>query len=196
MYLTQRRSRHLLHRRFGAGGNFRTLGVTFDPALLMHEAACDVATEAGWRRAALLKVRRFFSIPEIFVLYKAQVLSYIESRTPGLYHAAPSVLDRIDRVQRRFLRVVGFTELEALELYRLAPLPCRRDMAMLGVLHKISLGLAPSQLAALFPMVGTIWEPFLGEKPSRLDASTQPSTWNTCHAHVLSSNDTLFVWHL
>ena len=152
---------HLLHRRFGAGGNFRILGVTFDPALLMHEAACDVATEAGWRLAALLKVRRFFSIPEIFVLYKAQVLSYIESRTPGLYHAAPSVLDRIDRVQRRFLRVVGFTELEALELYRLAPLPCRRDMAMLGVLHKISLGLAPSQLAALFPVVGTIWEPFL-----------------------------------
>ena len=32
---------------------------------------------------------------------------------------------------------------------------------MLGVLHKISLGLAPSQLAALFPVVGTIWEPFL-----------------------------------
>ena len=99
---------------------------------------------------SLVKNLRFFSIPEIFVLYKAQVLSYIESRTPGLYHAAPSVLDRIDRVQRRFLRVVGFTELEALELYRLAPLPCRRDMAMLGVLHKISLGLAPSQLAALF----------------------------------------------
>ena len=127
----------------------------------MHDAACDVATEAGWRLAALLKVRRFFSIPEIFVLYKAQVPSYIESRTPRLYHAAPSVLDRIDRVQRRFLRVVGFTELEALELYRLAPLPCRRDIAMLGVLHKISLGLAPSQLAALFLVVGTIWEPFL-----------------------------------
>ena len=152
---------HLLHRRFGAGNNFKILGVTFDSALLMHTAAREVATEAGWRLQALLKVRRFFTTPEIFLMYKAQILSYIESKTSGLYHAAPSVLDRIDRVQRRFLRELGFSEIQALELFRLAPLPCRRDMAMLGALHKITLGLAPSQLSDLFPILGTVREPFL-----------------------------------
>ena len=89
---------HLLHRRFSYGDNFKVLGVVFDPALLMHDAARAVATEAGWRLQTLLTVRRFFTTPEVFRMYKAQVLSYIESGTPALYHAAPSVLDRIDRV--------------------------------------------------------------------------------------------------
>ena len=80
-------------------------------------------------------------------MYKSQVVSYMESR---LYNAAPSVLDMIDKVQRRFLRELDFTEIEALERYRLAPLPCRRGMAMIGALHKITFGVARSQLSALF----------------------------------------------
>ena len=155
---------HLLHSRFQHGDDFKLLGVVFDTQLLMHRAAREIATEAGWRLQTLLKVRRFFTTPEIFRLYKAQVLSYIEGCTPAIFHAAPSVLDRIDRVQRRFLREMGFTEAEALELYSLAPLPCRRDMAMLGTLHKITLGLAPHQLSALFPILGTVSEPLMARR--------------------------------
>ena len=84
-------------------------------------------------------------------MYKAKALSYVESGTPALYHAAPSVLNRIDMVQRRFLRELGVSEVAALNDYRLAPLESRRDMAMLGALHKVTLGLAPAQLMALFP---------------------------------------------
>ena len=131
----------------------------FDTQLLMLTAAREVAMEAGWRLQILLEVRRLFSTPELFRLYKVQVLSFLESCT--IYHAAPSVLDRIDKVQRRFLREMGFTEVEALELYRLAPLPCWRDMAMLGALHKITLGIAPNQLSALFPILGTVSEPLM-----------------------------------
>ena len=123
----------------------------FDPALPMHEAARAIATEAGWRLQTLLKVRRFFTMPELFLMYKAQILSYVESGTPALYHAAPSVLNRIDRVQRRFLRELGFSEEAALNEYRLAHLESRRDMAMLGALHKVTLGIALAQLMALFP---------------------------------------------
>ena len=144
-------SYHILHKRFSHGENFKLLGVVFDPALLMHEAVRSVATEAGWRLQTLLRVRRFFTTPETFRMYKAQVLSYVESGTPALYHAAPSVLNRIDMVQRRFLRELGVSEVAALNDYRLAPLESRRDMAMLGALHKVTLGLAPAQLMALFP---------------------------------------------
>ena len=158
---------HLLHRRFWSGENFKILGVIFDPALLMHAAACEIATEAGWRLQALLKVRRFFTTPELFQMYKAQVLSYIESSTPGLYHAAPTVLNRIDRVQRRFLRELGFSEVEALRRFRLAPLPCRRDMAMLGALHKVTLGLASAQMQALFPVIGHVLEAYLLQRLRR-----------------------------
>ena len=142
---------HTLHRAFFEGENFKILGCLFDPQLLMHAACRMVATEAGWRLRKLLRSRQFFTTPELMHLYKAQILSYIESSTPGVYHAAPSVLERVDRVQLRLLRELEMDELSALCDYRLAPLPARRDMAMLGVLHKVTLGRAPAQLAALFP---------------------------------------------
>ena len=84
-------------------------------------------------------------------LYKSLVLSYIESGTAAYYHAAVSVLLPIDRVQRRLLRELGLSEREALERYKLAPLETRRDIAMLGLLHRISIGQAPLQLTELFP---------------------------------------------
>ena len=143
-------SLHLIHRRFSLGDNFKLLGVVFDPALLMHDAARTVATEAGWRLQTLFKLRRFFTTPEVFRMYKAQVLSYIESGTPALYHAAPSVLDRIDRVQRRFLRELGCSEVAVLKKFRLAPFASRRAMAMLGLLHKVILGVALAQFMNLF----------------------------------------------
>ena len=142
---------HFLHRRLHSGTEFKLLGVVFDSKLLMHSAARNVATEAGWRLQQLLKSRCFFTTPELMHLYKAQVLSYVESSTPAIYHASPSVLEPVDRVQRRLLRELGMSEVEALLNFRLAPLPSRRDMAMLGALHKVTLGLAPPQLAAFFP---------------------------------------------
>ena len=91
-------------------------------------------------------------------LYKAQILPFMESSTPALYHAAPSTLAWIDRVQVRFLKEIDLSEFDALRDFRLAPLKCRRDIAMLGVLHKVNLGTAPPQLAALFPRIGLVDE--------------------------------------
>ena len=137
----------------------KILGVTFDAALLMHSAAREVATEAGWRLQTLLRARYHFSIPELMHLYKAQILSYIEGSTPALYHAAASVLERIDRVQARFLRQIGVSDVAALVDYRMAPLPSRRDIAMLGMLHRIVMGKAPGAVCALFPVLGAVPEP-------------------------------------
>ena len=83
-------------------------------------------------------------------MYKTQVLSYIESKIPDVHHAARTTLDAIDRVQKRFLQNLGLTERERLTEYKLAPLSAKRDMAMLGLLHKVIHGLAPRPVAALF----------------------------------------------
>ena len=88
----------------------------------------------------------------------------MESSTSALYHAAPSTLARIDRVQQRFLREIGLTEVEALRDYRLAPLNARRDMAMLGVLHKVNLDQAPDQLQVFFRRLGARQEPPLRQR--------------------------------
>ena len=150
---------HILHRRLHYGENFKVLGCVFDSQLLMHAAARHVATEAGWRLKVLLRSKRYVTTPELVRLYKAQILSFVESSTSALYHAAASTLSRIDRVQDRFLREIGLSTLQALKDYRLAPLRARRDMAMLGLLHRVNLNTAPCQLASFFPKLGVRSEP-------------------------------------
>ena len=130
----------------------------------MHAAAREIATEAGWRLQSLLRVRRFFKQGELVRMYKAQILSYIESSTPGIYHAAVSVLDCIDRVQKRFCREINIDEITALSKFRLAPLCTRRDISILGVFHKIRLGIASTQISTLFPLIGVIEEPLIRQR--------------------------------
>jgi hypothetical protein len=171
---------HILHRRFHFGDNFKILGVIFDAGLLMHAAARDIAIEAGWRLQTLLRGRRFYTTPELMHLYKAQILSFIESSAPGIYHASASVLAKIDRIQARFLRNVGLDEVAALMDFRLAPLSARRDIAMLGVLRKVVLGTAPPALAALFPFVGVVF----GRSTAPRSRSWRPKHTRQLHTDV------------
>jgi hypothetical protein len=71
--------------------------------------------------------------------------------TPAIYHASSSVLVALDRIQNRFLASVHVSEVDAFLNFNLAPLGLRRDIAMLGLLHKCALGLAHPLLLDLFP---------------------------------------------
>ena len=83
-------------------------------------------------------------------LFKCHVLPVLEFPTPAVYHAATTLLDSLDRVQRRFLREVGLSEEEALLNHNLAPLNTRRDMAALGLIHRTVLGLGPPHFRTWF----------------------------------------------
>ena len=141
----------VIRRRKALGSDFKLLGVTFDAQLLMHSGVRKIAVEAGWRLKAILRARSYFTTPELFRLYKANVLSYIESGVAGYFHACDSTLDSVDRIQIRFLRSVGLSEEEALLSFRLAPLKMRRCIAILGFLHRVVLGLVSPQILDLFP---------------------------------------------
>ena len=146
---------HYLHAQngfsFGDDQTFRILGCYFDPKLLMHEAVKIIAVEAGWRLRSLLRSQRYFSVPSLVHLYKSLVLSYLESFTAAIYHTADSVIERIDRIQDRLLVRCRLIALEAFSRFNLAPLPTRRDIAMLGILHKVVLGVAPPGISSIFP---------------------------------------------
>ena len=60
------------------------------------------------------------------------------------------LLDRLDAIQTRFLKELGVSETEALMNFGLAPLRLRRDIAMLGVIHRSVLGKGPPQFQELF----------------------------------------------
>jgi hypothetical protein len=143
-------SSHILSLTDSVGGMFRLLGVSFDGELTMADAVAEVVTEAGWKLRTLLRTQRYYTDADLIVLYKSHVLSYLEYRTPAVYHATRSVLDKLDEVQRRFLRNVGVDEETALLEFNLAPLEMRRDIAMLGVIHRASIKEGPPQLQQLF----------------------------------------------
>ncbi len=109
----------------------------------MREAADEVVSHIKWKIVVLHRVRRYYSVSDLVMLWKSDVLSYIEYRTPAIYHACCTILKPIDDAQDRYLRDLGLSDLDALVHFRLAPLSCRRDIAMLGVIHRSVLGLGP-----------------------------------------------------
>ena len=127
------------------GADFRILGVMFDTKLRMHAAVHEVAVECAWELIALFRSRRYHDVPRLVLLYKAQLLSYIENRTPAIYHAACSELEPVDGVQQILLRETCVSDEDALFVFHLAPFSVRSDIAMLGVIHRTVLGRGPSQ---------------------------------------------------
>ena len=119
--------------------------------LSMADAISQLVAEASWKLRTLLRTRRFYNTADLVSLYKAHLLSYLEYRTPAIYHATRDLLVRLDAVQSKFLSKAGLDEVEALDHFRLAPLPVRRDMAMLGVIHRTALGQGPAHFKEVFP---------------------------------------------
>jgi hypothetical protein len=136
---------HILHPRRYVGNNFHMLGVTFDPQLIMHTACYEIAAIASVRLRALLRTKRFHSTPTLVRQYKAQILSSIDFATPAIYHAPQFFLHVLDRIQDEFLAEMSLSPLAALCDYNLAPLSTRRDISMMGLLQRVSLGIAPAQ---------------------------------------------------
>ena len=64
----------------------------------------ETAQQGRWRLKTLLYSRRFYSTPQLINLYQSHVLSYLESTTPAVFHAAASQLRLINHVQEVFLR--------------------------------------------------------------------------------------------
>jgi hypothetical protein len=147
-------SLHILLKSEPGGEDFKILGVVFDPSLTMRSAVEEVVQEASWKLKMLLRTRRYYTDAELVLLYKAHLLSYLEYRTPAIYHATREVLQRLDRVQTRFLRDAGVDEECALMNFNLAPLAARRDIAMLGLIHRTVLGKGPPHFRKHFEVEG------------------------------------------
>ena len=132
------------------GESFKNLGVKFDGQLTMVEATRAVVREVSWKLRTLERSAKFHYDSQLVLLYKARVLGYIEYRTPALYHATDTVLEPLNKLQENFLRRLGVPQMAALMEFRLAPLAARRDMAMLGLLHRAALKLGPPQFWEFF----------------------------------------------
>ena len=145
-------SKHILSRTCPYGADFKLLGVVFDCQLDMQNAIKALAGKVKWKTVMLLRSRRSFSTEDLVLQYKHQVLYYIEYRSAAIYHATSTVLNQVDKLQDNFLRDLGITREAALMDFNLAPLFMRRDIALLGLLHRSAIGEGPTQFRELFKM--------------------------------------------
>ena len=143
-------SQHVVSLSDPWGSSFKLLGVPFDTGLSMAGAVSELVSAAGWKLRVILRTRRFYSDADLVLFYKSHLLSFLEYRTSAIYHATRAVLSRLDGVQCRFLRDIGVNEIDALVTFHLAPLATRRDIAMLGLIHRTILRKGPPQFSAFF----------------------------------------------
>ena len=129
-------------------------GIKFDCRLSMHAAICELAQSAKCKLVMILRSRRYYNDAELIGLYKAHVMSFVENRTAAIYHATNTELKSVNRIQRGFLRDLGVSEADAMIHFNLAPLCTRRDIAMLGVIHRTAIGKGPPQLKQFFRPAG------------------------------------------
>lgn len=143
-------SAQILSRQEPFGKPFKILGIEFDLQLRMDLCIDATAKSASWKLQVLLRTKRFHTDAELLLLYKAQILSFIEYRTPAVYHACATHLDSIDAVQKRLLKALDMSPERAIVDFRLAPLSSRRDIAMLGIIHRSVLGKGPDHFRQFF----------------------------------------------
>ena len=118
----------------------------------MDECIAKLYRKAKPKARALLRCRRYFSVRDLLMLYKAHVRSQIEWCNGAVFHAARSRLEWLDSIQVSFLRHLDLSESNAFLKHNVAPMQLRRDIGMLGVLWKVSRNQAHPDLCALLPM--------------------------------------------
>jgi hypothetical protein len=69
----------------------------------------------------------------------------------GYFHAAPSLLAKIDAAQSRFLHELDLTSVYAFMEFNFAPPSLRRNVGVLGLLHKRVIGKCHPTFERLFP---------------------------------------------
>ncbi len=141
---------HILDNRHPLGGSFRFLGVAFDTQLVMKDGIMELAAQTHARVQMILRARKFNSERKTIQLYKAHVLSLLGHATPAIHHAIPFHLAALDRVQDSFLEALGVSAADALVKHKLAPLRTRRDISLLGFLHRFAHNKAPPCFTDLF----------------------------------------------
>ena len=75
----------------------------------------------------------------------------IEANNGGYFHASTTLLAKLDHAQNRFLNELGLTREQAFLQYNFAPPSLRRNIGVLGLLHKRVLGKCHPSFESLLP---------------------------------------------
>ena len=117
----------------------------------MHSYIDRIVSKARAKITAILRMRGFYDAAQLINQFKTHVWSLLEMDAGAIFHAASSLLDKLDDAQNRFLRTIDITPEHAFLEYNFAPPKLRRNKAMLGMLHKRVLGICHPSFERLLP---------------------------------------------
>ena len=121
----------------------------------MDEAIDHIISVARPKVNALLRTRGLYSQSQMFVQYKTHIWGFTEYQNGAILHACVSSLAKLDRLQSSFVHALNMTEEVAFLDHNFAPPTLRRDIGILGFLHKRVLNQCHPSVARLFPLLGS-----------------------------------------
>ena len=110
------------------------LSLTSFPLCATSVADFRYRTSRGWSGSLLL------------VLFSLHIFLYFEYRTPAIFHVCETGISQLDHVLHFFSHQITAFIMHALFVFNLPRLETRRDIAMLGILHKAALKLPSRHL--------------------------------------------------
>ena len=141
----------IIHPVQGEGMDFRVLGSLIDVKFSMSPAVQDILDRARPKTKSFLHTRGIYNQTQMLDQYKTHVWDLIKYHNVVLLHACASQLQRIDSMQRGYVQELNLTEGSVFIHYNFAP-PClRRDIGLLGFLHKRTLGQCHVAIINFFP---------------------------------------------
>jgi len=141
----------VLHPTENHGACFKLLGCMTDTDLMMHTAIDLLLTKIRPKITAILRTRAYYSVPELLSQFKTHIWGLMEANMGGIFHAATYLLAKIDHTQVRFLRELRLSAEQAFLEFNFAPPKLRRNIGILGMLHKRVLGLCHPSFDRLLP---------------------------------------------
>ena len=141
----------VIHPNEYHGEPFKLLGLMVDLDLRMHTEIDQILSKIRPKSTAILRTRGYYSDAELLNQYKTHVWCLVEMHVGGYFHAATSLLDKVDQVQNSFVHKLGITVSEAFLRHNFAPTVLRRTIGILGLLHKRVLGKCYRSFDKLLP---------------------------------------------
>ena len=145
----------VLHPVQKHGEAFKLLGCMIGTDLHMQTAIDQLLAKINPKITAILRTRAYYSVPQLIMQFKTHIWGLMEFNMGGFFHAATFLLEKIDRAQSRFLRELAISPEQALLEFNFPSPQIRRNIGILGLLHKRVLGLCHPSYNALLPWYNT-----------------------------------------
>ena len=100
----------------------------------------------------LVRTRHIHGVEDMIHQFKTHIWGYIEYINGCVCHAIETYLNKFDNLQNSFLRELDISPEVAVTQYNCAPITLRRDIGLLGFIHKRILGQCHDGIKQLLPL--------------------------------------------